>query len=183
MDIEILQIPDVKLVKPRRFADGRGFFQQTYHYAQYAEAGIDVRFVQDNWSRSSKGVLRGLHYQLEHAQAKLVGVVRGEIFDVAVDLRRDSPTFGLGVCALLSEANGHQIFVPRGFAHGFLVLSDTADIAYKCSDFYAPGDEYGLRWNDPQVGIAWPDIRMAPILSGKDDQAPCLAEIPANRLF
>ena len=130
INVETLSIPDVKLIKPGRFNDGRGFFQQTYHYDQYAASGIATRFVQDNWSRSSKGVLRGLHYQFEHPQAKLVGVVRGEVFDVAVDMRRRSPTFGQWVGEVLSEQNGHQMFVPEGFAHGFLVLSALVDFFY-----------------------------------------------------
>lgn len=171
MKIENLSIPDVKLIKPRRFDDDRGFFQQTYQYEQYAEAGIDTRFVQDNWSRSSKGVLRGLHYQLEHAQSKLVSVIQGEVFDVAVDMRRSSPTFGQWVGACLSAENGHQLFVPKGFAHGFLVLSDTVDFMYKCDDYYAPGDEYGVIWNDPVVGIEWPDMDNL-IISDKDKVLP-----------
>jgi dTDP-4-dehydrorhamnose 3,5-epimerase len=174
MNVENLSIPDVKLIKPRRFNDNRGFFQQTYHYDQYAAAGITARFVQDNWSRSSKGVLRGLHYQLEHPQAKLVSVLRGEVFDVAVDLRKDSEHFGRWVGAVLSEQNGHQLFVPEGFAHGFLVLSETVDFVYKCSDFYTQGDEYGVIWNDPAIGIEWPtggDF----LVSDKDQEQPKLA--------
>jgi dTDP-4-dehydrorhamnose 3,5-epimerase len=174
MNVENLSIPDVKLIKPRRFNDNRGFFQQTYHNDQYAAAGITARFVQDNWSRSSKGVLRGLHYQLEHPQAKLVSVLRGEVFDVAVDLRKDSEHFGRWVGAVLSEQNGHQLFVPEGFAHGFLVLSETVDFVYKCSDFYTQGDEYGVIWNDPAIGIEWPtggDF----LVSDKDQEQPKLA--------
>lgn len=170
-------IPDVKLVKPRVFADDRGFFVQTYHYEQYRDAGMDVRFVQDNWSRSAKGVLRGLHFQKEHAQDKLVSVVRGAVFDVAVDIRQGSPTFGKWVGEVLSEENQHQLFVPKGFAHGFFVLSDTVDFVYKCSDFYTPGDEYGLRWDDPAIGIDWPLDDISPILSEKDICAPLLSEI------
>ncbi len=175
MNIENLSIPDVKLIKPRRFDDDRGFFQQTYHYEQYAEAGISTRFVQDNWSHSSKGVLRGLHYQLKHPQAKLVNVIRGEVFDVAVDIRRGSPTFGKWVGEVLSAENGHQLYVPEGFAHGFCVLSDTVDFMYKCSSFYTPGDEYGLLWNDPNLGIEWPD-NCQPIISEKDLVLPQLSE-------
>lgn len=180
MDVVSLKIPDVKLVKPRAFKDDRGFFCQTYHVEQYREEGIDVRFVQDNWSRSTKGVLRGLHYQLQHAQDKLVSVIRGEVFDVAVDIRRGSPTFGKWVGEILSEDNRHQLFVPKGFAHGFCVLSDEVDFVYKCSDFYAPGDEYGIRWNDPDIGIDWPlsDVQV----SGKDRAAPLLKEVPAGDL-
>ena len=178
MNVESLEIPEVKLIKPRVFPDDRGFFMQTYHEQQYRDAGIDVRFVQDNWSRSTKGVLRGLHYQLEHAQDKLVSVIRGEVFDVAVDIRKGSPTFGKWVGAILSEENKHQLFVPKGFAHGFCVLSDEVDFVYKCSDFYTPGDEYGIHWNDPDVGIDWP---MADVLvSEKDKAVPLLKNIPQN---
>lgn len=175
MKIENLQIPDVKLIKPRRFNDGRGFFAQTYHADQYAEAGITTRFVQDNWSRSTKGVLRGLHFQLAHPQAKLVSVIRGEVFDVAVDIRRSSPTFGKWVGEILSADNGHQIYVPAGFAHGFCVLSDTVDLVYKCSDFYTPNDEYGIIWNDPAIGIEWPQAGL-PIVSDKDAILPRFAD-------
>jgi dTDP-4-dehydrorhamnose 3,5-epimerase len=180
MNVENLSIPDVKLVKPRIFPDARGFFMQTYHEKQYREAGIDVRFVQDNWSRSTKGVLRGLHYQLKHPQDKLVSVTRGEVFDVAVDIRQGSPTFGKWVGAVLSEENKHQLFVPKGFAHGFCVLSDEVDFVYKCGDFYTPGDEYGIRWNDPDIGIEWPLADV--ILADKDLQAPRLKDIPPENL-
>ncbi|MBC8207536.1 MAG: dTDP-4-dehydrorhamnose 3,5-epimerase [Kiritimatiellaeota bacterium] len=180
MEVISLEIPDVKLVKPRVFKDDRGFFTQTYHYDQYREAGIPVRFVQDNWSRSTKGVLRGLHYQLEHAQDKLVSVIRGEVFDVAVDIRKGSPTFGKWVGAILSEENKHQLFVPKGFAHGFCVLSDEVDFVYKCSDFFTPGDEYGIRWNDPDIGIDWPMKNV--ILADKDLKAPHLKDVPTEHL-
>jgi dTDP-4-dehydrorhamnose 3,5-epimerase len=180
MIVENLSIPDVKLVKPRFFPDARGFFMQTYHYEQYRDAGIDVRFVQDNWSRSTKGVLRGLHYQLKNPQDKLVSVIRGEVFDVAVDIRRGSPTFGKWVGAVLSEENHHQLFVPKGFSHGFCVLSDEVDFIYKCSDFYTPGDEYGICWNDPDIGINWPMENV--ILAGKDCQAPLLKDVPETNL-
>ena len=181
MNVENLSIPDVKLIKPRRFDDDRGFFLQTYHEKQYREAGINARFVQDNWSHSSKGVLRGLHYQLKNPQAKLVSVLRGEVFDVVVDIRRGSPTFGKWVGETLSAENGHQLYVPGGLAHGFLVLSDKVDFFYKCSDFYTPGDEYGIRWDDPEVGIEWP-IEGEPILARKDVEAPCLADVPVDHL-
>ncbi|VGO18244.1 dTDP-4-dehydrorhamnose 3,5-epimerase [Pontiella sulfatireligans] len=174
MEMVDLAIPDVKLLKPRRFNDGRGFFQQTFQQLQYAEAGINVQFVQDNWSRSSKGVLRGLHYQHEHSQAKLVSVMRGEVFDVVVDMRRSSPTFGKWVGEILSAENGHQLFVPKGFAHAFLVLSDVVDFIYKCDDYYTPGDEYGVIWNDPEVGIEWPDAGI-PLVSEKDEVLPTFA--------
>jgi len=180
MDIISLEIPDVKLIKPRAFSDDRGFFLQTYHYEQYRDVGIDVRFVQDNWSRSTKGVLRGLHYQLRHAQDKLVSVTRGEVFDVAVDIRKGSPTFGKWTGTVLSEKNHHQMFIPKGFAHGFCVLSEEVDFVYKCSDFYTPDDEYGVRWDDPAVGIDWPEIKA--LVSEKDKVACLLAEISADQL-
>ena len=180
MNVVNLAIPEVKLVKPRAFPDERGFFLQSYHERQYREAGIDVPFVQDNCSRSTRGVLRGLHYQLEHAQDKLVSVVRGEVFDVAVDIRRGSPTFGKWVGEILSDENHYQMFVPKGFAHGFVVLSEVVDLSYKCSDFYAPGDEYGILWNDPQVGVEWPPLDE--ILSEKDRELPLLADLPKESL-
>ncbi len=181
MEIKSLEIPDVKLIKPRRFDDDRGFFCQTYHQKQYQDAGIPSVFVQDNWSHSSKGVLRGLHYQLKNPQAKLVSVLRGEVFDVAVDIRMGSPTFGKWVGAILSSENGHQLYVPEGLAHGFLVLSDKVDFLYKCSDFYTPGDEYGIRWDDPEVGVQWP-LDGAPILAGKDREASFLKDAPKKNL-
>jgi dTDP-4-dehydrorhamnose 3,5-epimerase len=131
--------------------------------------------VQDNWSRSTKGVLRGLHYQFEHAQDKLVSVIRGEVFDVAVDIRKGSPTFGKWVGAILSGENHHQMFVPKGFAHGFCVLSDEVDFVYKCSDFYTPGDEYGIRWSDSSIGIAWPLTDV--LVSAKDQMTPQLSGV------
>ncbi len=175
MEVVDLSVPDVKLIKPRAFPDERGFFLQSYHERQYREAGIEVSFVQDNRSRSSRGVLRGLHYQLEHAQDKLVSVVRGKVFDVAVDIRHGSPTFGKWVGEILSDDNHHQMFVPKGFAHGFCILSNEADLSYKCSDFYAPGDEYGLLWSDPEIGIEWPSTEVQ--LSEKDQHLPLLADI------
>ena len=174
-------IPDVKLIKPRRFDDDRGFFSQTYHQRQYHDAGIPSRFVQDNWSHSSKGVLRGLHYQLKNPQAKLVSVIRGEVFDVAVDIRKDSPTFGKWVGEILSAENGCQLYVPEGFAHGFLVLSDEVDFQYKCSDFYTPGDEYGVRWDDPDIAIRWPECG-EPVLAQKDLAAPFLKDVQVENL-
>lgn len=178
MECRALEIEDVKIIVPRRLDDPRGFFEQMHHRDQYAELGIGKSFVQTNWSRSSFGVLRGLHYQLTHPQAKLVTVIRGSIFDVAVDIRGGSPTFGKWVGAILSDENGRQIYVPEGFAHGFLVLSPTVDLIYQCSELYAPGDEYGLRWNDPKIGIAWPEIDREPLVSGKDRASPCLHEKP-----
>ena len=147
---------------------------------QYRVAGIGVPFVQDNLPRSTKGVLRGLHYQLKHPQAKLVSVIRGAVFDVAVDIRQGSPTFGKWVGSILSDENRHQLFVPKGFAHGFCVLSDEVDFLYKCSDFYIPGDEYGIRWDDPEIGIDWPmeDV----VLAAKDLNAPLLKDVQTESL-
>jgi len=150
------QLPGVLLIEPDIFRDERGFFMESYHRTRYSEAGIGSVFVQDNRSHSRRGILRGLHYQLEHGQGKLIYAVTGEIFDVAVDIRLGSPTFGRWVGDYLSAENGRQIFVPKGFAHGFCVLSETADVVYKCTDFYVPGDEYGILWSDPAIGIAWP---------------------------
>ncbi|MDF7799807.1 dTDP-4-dehydrorhamnose 3,5-epimerase [Pontiellaceae bacterium B1224] len=175
MEVVELAIPNVKLIKPRRFNDDRGFFQQTFHAEQYSAAGIDVHFVQDNWSRSSRGVLRGLHYQYEHAQSKLVNVLQGEVFDVAVDMRKDSPTFGKWVGEILSAENGRQMFVPKGFAHGFMVLSEMVDFIYKCDDVYTPGDEYGVLWNDPAIGIEWPQ-NIDPLVSKKDAVLPLFVD-------
>lgn len=173
-------IEGVILIQPDRFTDDRGFFSETYHGAKYKEFGIDREFVQDNQSHSRKGVLRGLHYQLKNAQGKLVYVVTGEIFDVAVDIRRGSPSFGRWFGAYLSSKNNIQIFVPEGFAHGFCVLSETADVIYKCTDFYFSGDEYGVSWSDPDIGINWP--LSSPILSEKDNKNPLLKKIPEDLL-
>jgi dTDP-4-dehydrorhamnose 3,5-epimerase len=159
----------VLTVEPRVHVDGRGFFLETWHAARYRDAGIPAEFVQDNHSRSVRGTLRGLHYQIEHPQGKLVQVVSGEIFDVAVDLRRPSPDFGRWVGARLSAENHHQLWIPPGFAHGFLVTSESADVLYKCTSPYAPADERVLRWDDPSVGVEWPLANGAtPLLSAKD---------------
>lgn len=182
IEVVSLSIPDVKLVKPRYLSDDRGFFQQTFHQRIYAEHGIGANFVQDNWSRSSCGVLRGLHYQLKNPQAKLVSVTRGAVFDVAVDIRQGSPTFGKWVGAELTEENHHQLFVPQGVAHGFVVLSEIVDFIYKCDDFYTPGDEYGVRWDDPVVGIEWPELSLAPQLAPKDLDAPLLSDVLEENL-
>lgn len=167
-------IPGLLVIEPRIMQDERGFFIETYHEIRYAQAGITARFVQDNQSRSLRGVLRGLHYQLRRPQAKLVRVARGEVFDVAVDIRRGSPTFGQWYSTLLCEANARQIFIPEGFAHGFCVLSEVADLAYKCSEFFDPEDQFGVIWNDPDLGIAWPVA--SPILSEQDRGLPRLSE-------
>jgi dTDP-4-dehydrorhamnose 3,5-epimerase len=163
-------IAEVKIIEPKVFGDDRGFFLETFHAARYAEqAGIDLPFVQDNHSRSAKGVLRGLHFQKTKPQGKLVRVVSGEVFDVAVDIRRDSPTFGQWAGVILSEQNKRQFWVPPGFAHGFVVLSDTADFEYKCTDYYDPADEGSIRWDDPDLAIEWPINQ--PLLSDKDANA------------
>ncbi|WP_440998165.1 dTDP-4-dehydrorhamnose 3,5-epimerase [Arhodomonas sp. SL1] len=169
MEIEALAIPDVLCIRPRVFGDHRGFFMETWQAERYAAAGVPDRFVQDNHSRSARGVLRGLHYQIHQPQGKLVRVARGEIFDVAVDLRRSSPYFGRWVGATLSEDNYRMLWVPPGFAHGFLVVSEIADLLYKCTDYYAPEHERTLRWDDPAVGVEWPlPGGEAPLLSDKD---------------
>lgn len=160
-------IHDVKIIEPKVFGDERGFFLETFQARRYQEnAGINLAFVQDNYSRSTKGVLRGLHFQKNKAQGKLVRVVRGEVFDVAVDIRTNSPTFGRWVSVILSEENKRQFWVPPGFAHGFVVLSDSADFEYKCTDYYDPSDEGCLIWNDPTLAITWPLDK--PVLSAKD---------------
>lgn len=156
------------MLEPKVFGDERGFFFESYNEQSFAEViGRSVRFVQDNHSRSTRGVLRGLHYQVEQPQGKLVRVIAGEIFDVAVDIRRDSATFGQWVGAMLSAGNRRQLWVPEGFAHGFLVLSDVAEVLYKTTDFYAPEHERCIRWNDPDLDIDWP-LNMEPVLSAKD---------------
>ncbi|MBF8723040.1 dTDP-4-dehydrorhamnose 3,5-epimerase [Pseudomonas guariconensis] len=174
-----LTIPDVILFEPRIFGDARGFFFESFNQRVFEDAvGKTVRFVQDNHSRSAKGVLRGLHYQIQNAQGKLVRVVEGEVFDVAVDMRRSSPTFGHWVGAHLSAENKHQLWVPEGFAHGFIVLSETAEFLYKTTDYYAPDYERCLAWNDPQVAIHWPLVE-EPLLSDKDKLGKSLAEADA----
>jgi dTDP-4-dehydrorhamnose 3,5-epimerase len=167
MKIIQTEIPDVVVLEPRIFSDSRGFFLETYNERSFAAMGIAERFVQDNQSYSKQGVLRGLHFQVEQAQGKLVRVVAGEAFDVAVDLRRGSATFGKWTGALLSSTNHHMIWIPKGFAHGFYTLSETAEVAYKVTDFYAPQHEWTLLWSDPDVSIQWP-LKGEPILSDKD---------------
>ena len=170
-------IADVLLIEPRVFGDARGFFYESFNARDFAEAtGLDVNFVQDNHSKSARGVLRGLHYQVQKPQGKLVRVVSGEVFDVVVDIRKSSPTFGKWVGEILSAQNNKQIWVPPGFAHGFLVLSETAEFLYKTTDFWAPQYERCIAWNDPAIGIKWPLQGMTPALSGKDQQGKLLAQ-------
>ncbi len=170
-------IPDVMLIEPTVHGDARGFFMETWHAARFQAAGIDASFVQDNHSLSVRGTLRGLHYQLCHPQGKLVRVVRGAVYDVAVDLRRSSPHFGRWVGMELSARNRRQLWIPPGFAHGFYVLSEEAEFVYKCTDYYAPECEHTLRWNDTALGIAWPlHPGQAPIVSAKDAAGLTLAE-------
>jgi len=177
MEFISTSIPDIILIKPRVFGDERGFFLESYQARRFLEAGIEADFVQDNHSGSKQGILRGLHYQIRHAQGKLVRVVSGEIFDVAVDIRRSSPTFGKWASARLSAENKLQIWVPPGFAHGFYVLSDWAEVVYKSSDYYAPEWERCIIWNDPQIGIAWPILNgRPPQLSDKDAQGKYLLD-------
>lgn len=166
-------IEGLKVIEPQVFGDERGYFMETYNYNDFAEAGITEKFVQDNQSMSKKGVLRGLHFQMNYPQDKLVRVVSGEVFDVAVDLREGSKTYGKWFGVLLSQENKKQFFIPKNFAHGFVVLSDTAEFCYKCTDFYHPNDEGGLLWSDPQIGIEWPIPKdMELTLSEKDRKWP-----------
>lgn len=168
-------IEGVFIIEPTVFGDERGYFMETYSETDFAEAGLNYKFVQDNQSSSRKGVLRGLHFQKNHPQAKLVRVLSGEVFDVAVDLRENSPTFGKWVGALLSAENKKQLMIPRGFAHGFLVVSDTAEFAYKCDEFYHPEDEGGIMYDS--AGIEWPEVDTELTLSEKDLKHPTLAEL------
>lgn len=178
MKVSALTIPDVLLIEPKVFGDERGFFFESFNQQRFNEAtGLDLQFVQDNHSKSTKGVLRGLHYQLPpRAQGKLVRVVAGEVFDVAVDIRKNSPTFGQWVGAVLSAENKHQLWIPPGLAHGFLVLSESAEFLYKTTDYYAPELERCIRWNDPDLAITWP-IDSEPVLSEKDRQGVSFAAI------
>ncbi len=175
MKVEPASIADVLVLEPKVFGDARGFFMETWNARVFAEAGIDARFVQDNQSRSSKNVLRGLHYQMLQPQGKLVRVTAGEIWDVAVDLRRGSPTFGRWTGAKLDAVSHRMLWVPPGFAHGFLVLSEHADVLYKASDFYAPAHERTLLWNDPAIGIEWP-LDGEPVMTDKDRRGTPLAQ-------
>jgi dTDP-4-dehydrorhamnose 3,5-epimerase len=174
MQVEATTLPEVLLIRPDVFEDPRGFFMESYHARKYAAQGLPGQFVQDNHSRSTRGVLRGLHYQLNHPQGKLVRVVTGEVFDVAVDIRRGSPHFGCWTGVTLSEENRLQLYIPPGFAHGFCTLSEQADFLYKCTDFYRPDDECGIAWDDPDIAIDWPAGEYQ--LSDKDRAFPKLSE-------
>jgi dTDP-4-dehydrorhamnose 3,5-epimerase len=170
-------LPGVVLVEADVFDDARGWFVEVYHQPKFAAAGLSAGFVQDNHSHSVRGTLRGMHFQHPHGQVKLVRVVQGEVFDAVVDVRRGSPTFGRATWVVLSGHNRRQLWVPAGFAHGFCVLSETADFVYKCSDVYSPGDERGVRWDDPALGIPWPVA--APIVSDRDGRLPLLSDVDA----
>lgn len=167
--VESCEIEGLKIITPSVFGDERGYFMETYNYNDFKEAGIDLPFVQDNQSMSKKGVLRGLHFQIHYPQDKLVRVVNGEVFDVVVDLRKGSPTYGQWHGEILSAENKKQFFIPKNFAHGFLVLSEYAEFVYKCTDFYHPNDEGGIAWNDPEIGVKWPiEAGMELTISEKD---------------
>ena len=178
--ISATDLPGVLLIEPRVFEDPRGFFLETHHQRKYSEAGLDVQFVQDNQSHSKRNTLRGLHYQRIHPQGKLIYAAGGEIFDVAVDLRRSSSTFRKWYGVRLSSENHLQIYIPPGFAHGFCVLSDRADVVYKCTDFYYEDDDLGVLWSDPDIGIQWPVSE--PLLSSKDSALPALSQLTADKL-
>ena len=180
MKIYETKLSGVIIIEPNIYGDSRGFFLETFQQIKYQDIGIHKPFVQDNVSRSSKGVLRGLHFQLEKPQAKLVSVFRGTVFDVVVDIRVGSPTFGEWIGVELSDHNHHQLFIPEGFAHGFEVLSEEADFFYKCTDYYHPASEFGVHWNDPTIGIQWQTA--IPVLSAKDDVYPLLSQIPMHQL-
>jgi len=178
MKVTPLALPEVLLIEPRVFGDERGFFYESWNRRTFSEAGLDLDFVQDNHSRSRRGVLRGLHYQIEHAQGKLVRATAGEVFDVTVDLRRSSPNFGKSVAATLSAANKHMLWIPPGFAHGFVVVSDEAEFLYKTTDFWYPEHERTLLWSDPALRIAWP-LAGEPTLAAKDAAGLPLASAAA----
>lgn len=180
MKIIPTSLKEVLIIEPGVFKDQRGFFMETWNQKRYEDSGIVQTFVQDNLSFSVKGTLRGLHFQIKYPQAKLVQAVSGEIYDVAVDIRPGSPTFGHWTGVYLSEENKRQLLIPQGFAHGFCVLSETAHFMYKCSDFYRPEDEGGISWSDPQIGIDWPVKN--PIISEKDAKFPLLSECPNEKL-
>jgi dTDP-4-dehydrorhamnose 3,5-epimerase len=176
MQVDTTPLQGLLRITPRAFEDSRGFFLETFNAARYEAHGIRGPFVQDNWSRSVKDTLRGLHLQHPHGQGKLVSVMRGAVWDVAVDVRRGSPTFGKWFGTELTETNRVQLWIPPGFAHGFCVLSEVADFVYKCTELYTPGAELSVRWNDPALGITWPS--KSPLLSPKDSAAPLLADLP-----
>ncbi|OGI22706.1 MAG: dTDP-4-dehydrorhamnose 3,5-epimerase [Candidatus Melainabacteria bacterium RIFOXYA12_FULL_32_12] len=182
LEFKKLDIPEVILIKPKVFSDSRGFFAETYKYSEFRKNGIPQIFVQNNHSKSSKGVLRGLHYQKNpKAQAKLVKCIRGEIFDVAIDIRKGSPSFGKWVGVILSEDNKEMLFIPEGFAHGFLVLSDDAEIIYSVTEEYSPENDRGIRWDDPEIGINWQIDNF--IISEKDLKQPLLKDIDNNFVY
>lgn len=182
INVTTCEIEGLKVIEPTVFGDSRGYFFESYNYNDYKAAGIPEVFVQDNQSASKKGVLRGLHFQKEYPQDKLVRVIRGEVFDVAVDLREGSSTYGKWYGVMLSEDNKKQFFIPKGFAHGFLVLSEYAEFAYKCTDFYHPNDEGGLLYNDPDIGIEWPGIEDIELtMSEKDMKWPGIKEYTEGR--
>ena len=168
-------IKDVYIIEPKVYGDNRGYFMETYKESDFIKAGLNYKFIQDNQSKSKKGVLRGLHFQKTYPQAKLVRVLEGEVYDVAVDLRKDSPTYGKYVGVILSSENKKMFMIPRGFAHGFLVLSDTATFTYKCDELYHPEDEGGIMWDDPEIGIEWPNCDEI-LLSDKDKKHPSLKD-------
>jgi dTDP-4-dehydrorhamnose 3,5-epimerase len=169
------KVKDIYIIEPTVFGDNRGFFMETYHYNEFKKAGLGMNFVQDNHSKSKKGVLRGLHFQKNHPQSKLVRVIKGAVYDVAVDVRKGSPTFGKWFGIELTETNKKAFYVPEGFAHGFITLEDETEFVYKCTDYYYPEDEGGLIWNDPNLNISWPID--TPILSEKDKKWPTLEEL------
>jgi dTDP-4-dehydrorhamnose 3,5-epimerase len=181
-DMQIIEtaLPGVLIIEPKVFGDARGFFLETWQQNRYEEAGLPGRFVQDNLSFSTRGVLRGLHYQHPLGQGKLVSIIQGEVFDVAVDIRRGSPTFGKWTGVILSGDNHKQLWIPPGFAHGFCVLSETAYFTYKCTEFYAPASEGGIAWDDPDIGIDWPLAQVS--LSAKDEKNVRLKDVPVDRL-
>lgn len=178
MDVETTPIPDCLLITPQVFGDHRGSFQELYHLEKYQQAGINPSFVQDNYSRSTQGILRGLHFQQHHQQGKLVQAIRGRIFDVAVDLRPQSPAYRKWFGTELNDELRQQLYIPPGCAHGFLVLSEQAEVLYKCTDLYYPEEEFTLMWNDPTIGIEWP-LTSEPVLSGKDQQGHLFDQLPA----
>ena len=173
------EIPDVILIKPTVIEDHRGFFMESYHIEKFKRGGINSMFVQDNHARSVYNTLRGMHFQVKYPQAKLLRCIKGKVFDVAVDIREKSPYYRRWVGKELSEENKYQLFIPEGFAHGYYVLSETAEITYKCTDIYHPNDEHGIRWNDPEIAIEWPGTE--PVLSIKDEQLPLLQNIHHNQ--